>query len=85
VDKLVHVAMYAILGLLTARALEASSARTTLAAFAIVTLFGAADEWHQQFVPGRSPAPVDWAADTVGAMAGAFAFQLARRRREPVT
>jgi len=40
-----------------------------LAAVVIVfsSLYGASDEWHQSFVPGRSSDALDWLADTLGA------------------
>jgi hypothetical protein len=36
-------------------------------ALIIASLYGAADEIHQSFIPGRDAAPGDWAADTAGA------------------
>ena len=33
----------------------------------IVSVFGASDEWHQSFTPGRSATVADWVADTLGA------------------
>jgi hypothetical protein len=33
----------------------------------IVSAFGATDEWHQSFVPGRDCDVFDWLADTAGA------------------
>ena len=32
-----------------------------------MSLFGATDEWHQSFVPGRASEVKDWVADTLGA------------------
>ena len=74
-DKLVHLAAYAVLGGLVARALRAGrpgspGARTLVGAAAAVALFAAGDEWHQQFIPGRSGDPTDWLADLIGASAG---------------
>ncbi|HLO68844.1 MAG TPA: VanZ family protein [Holophaga sp.] len=40
--------------------------RRHLAIFLLVSLYGALDEVHQSFVPGRSPDVMDWAADTLG-------------------
>ncbi len=37
-------------------------------------LYGAVDEWHQSFVPGRDAAVGDWLADGVGALLGAVAL-----------
>jgi VanZ family protein len=33
----------------------------------VVSAFGASDEWHQSFVPGRFTDFWDWLADTLGA------------------
>jgi VanZ family protein len=33
-------------------------------------LYGALDEWHQSFVPGRTPSVTDWVADMVGVTLG---------------
>jgi VanZ family protein len=34
----------------------------------IASLYGASDELHQSFIPGRSPEIGDWVADTLGAL-----------------
>jgi VanZ family protein/UDP-2,3-diacylglucosamine pyrophosphatase LpxH len=44
--------------------------RRHIAIFLITSVFGALDEWHQSFVPGRDASPWDWAADSVGAALG---------------
>jgi VanZ family protein len=71
-DKVVHLALYAVLGALTARAgwLTAHGWRSALFALGAVLVFAALDEWHQTFVPGRSADALDWAADAIGAVAG---------------
>lgn len=87
-DKVAHFAMYAVLGALVARALAGRRAALAglLAAVAIAAAFGAADEWHQQFIPGRSMDLVDWTADSSGALVGAtLAVLAAGRRRTPDT
>lgn len=39
----------------------------------LVSLYGASDEWHQQFTPGRSALDVgDWTADTLGGIGGSL-------------
>lgn len=48
-------------------------------------LYGVSDEWHQAFVPGRSPDPVDVLADFVGALTAvglAWAWAILLRRRD---
>lgn len=72
-DKLVHLMLYAVLGLLLARALRQRGTVTRsaiLSAALGMALFAAADEWHQSWVPGRSADLADWAADVVGGVAG---------------
>jgi VanZ family protein len=77
VDKLAHMAVYALLGALIARALAGGRPSATTpwhVALAVVasTLYGVSDEWHQSFVPGRTPDVLDIAADAVGAFGGAL-------------
>lgn len=47
--------------------------RRHLLIFFGVSLFGASDEWHQLFVPGRACEFFDWVADSLG---GAFGLAL---------
>lgn len=79
-DKLVHAAVYAVLGALVARALARTrrplTAVAAAVAVAVVAGFGLFDEWTQSFSPGRSPDLIDAVADAVGATAG---FLLAMR------
>ncbi|MDR2471201.1 MAG: VanZ family protein [Treponema sp.] len=46
---------------------------------ALAALYGATDEVHQYFVPGRDCNVWDWIADTLGAFLGAAAVWLAFR------
>jgi VanZ family protein len=82
VDKLLHLGAYAVLGFLLAGGLRAAGVRPRrafVAAVLVASLYGASDEWHQAFVPGRDADPGDWAADTVGALLGAAVVGLPRR------
>jgi VanZ family protein len=81
-DKTAHFGMYAILGALVARHLAETTSpwRAALVALAITAAFGAVDEWHQQFISGRSTELADWRADSLGAATGAFLIALVRRR-----
>lgn len=71
-DWLGHGVGYAILAALLLRALAGAdrrqvSAATAATAVALCVLYGVSDEWHQSFVPGRSPGATDLAADALGA------------------
>jgi VanZ family protein len=71
-DKAAHYIAYMALGLLVVRALtHGLPARITrgvaVAAMAITIGYGASDEWHQRFVPGRSSEVADLVADSLGA------------------
>jgi VanZ family protein len=78
IDKLAHLFEFAVLSALLTRAFVGSGARPALAvgwAIALATLYGASDEIHQLFVPGRSSDLFDLAADAAGACAGALGYQ----------
>lgn len=73
-DKVAHFVEYALLGFFTARALGLSGMKAVRAAILAcfgAGLFGRMDEWIQSFVPGRDSSLADWAADSLGAAAGA--------------
>jgi VanZ family protein len=82
-DKTAHFSMYAVLaGLLTRYLTEATTQwRAVIMAIALTMAFGALDEWHQQFIPGRSTELADWRADSLGATTGALIVALLSRRR----
>ena len=70
-DKLMHVAEYLVLGLLLVRALRATLRVSrplfaALIAIGVVAVVGAADEYHQLFVPGRQGDLLDLTADVAG-------------------
>ena len=78
-DKLQHLLAYGALGL--AAGLWASPVfwkRRPVLTLLLVTLtgsaYGAIDEFHQYFVPGRDCNVWDWIADTLGAFLGALAM-----------
>lgn len=75
-DHAGHSIGYAMLGVLVLRGLAGASwqgvtAWRGVATVAFCTLYGMSDEWHQSFVPGRTPAWDDVAADFRGALLGA--------------
>jgi VanZ family protein len=65
-DKFAHFAVYGLLGTLVCRTGHLGW-RTALGAWLVVAAYGASDEWHQSFVPGRASDVGDWIADTLGA------------------
>jgi VanZ family protein len=79
-----HLVSYAVLMALLVMALRRSTglpaAHARLLAFVFVALYALSDEYHQSFVPGRTPTPLDWLVDLVGA-ALAWRVLLRRERR----
>jgi VanZ family protein len=78
IDKIVHFTLYAVLGALTYNALRGERAASLkhyafILAVVWATIYGASDEFHQNFVPGRNVEITDWLADTLGGAAGAAA------------
>jgi VanZ family protein len=73
-DKVAHFAVYGLLATLICRL----GRGWRMAVFALIaaSLFGASDEWHQSFVPGRSCDFYDWLADTLGAALAATCYTL---------
>ena len=72
--KCAHMVEYALLFLLTVRALKKTtdfSAKSYLTgAFLFTVLYAASDEFHQSFVPGRGPSVIYVGIDSCGALAG---------------
>jgi hypothetical protein len=68
-----HGPLYGLLAVLAARAVARSpeqlrgNLRPWALGFAIAVLYGATDEWHQAYVPGRSSSVFDVATDAIGA------------------
>jgi len=85
-DKLAHFCEYAALGFLLAGVAWRHTGQRRIGALLIAgaivlgTLYGASDEFHQRFVPGRDPALDDLAADAIGSTAGALAAARALSR-----
>lgn len=86
-DKVGHFIGYALLGGLMLRALAGArwrgvSSRHALAAWVLSAAYGASDEFHQRFVPGRDAGLPDWIADALGAAAAVLIIRaLASSRR----
>lgn len=82
-DKLQHTGAYMILAVFWWRAIGNSKGIIRRALFAILltAAYGAADEIHQSFVPGRQCALDDWLCDSIGAVIAATVLYLIYRRR----
>ncbi|NQU10004.1 VanZ family protein [bacterium] len=83
IDKVAHLIMFGVLGWLCARALHRAEGFCVVAAILIALVFtsvyGATDEWHQVYVPGRYPSGADWIADTAGACVAAWFYLRTQR------
>ena len=88
-DKLLHGLTYALLGALLLRGLAnaqwqgVTGAMATLASL-LATLYGCSDEFHQSFVPGRSPEIADVLFAAVGATCAVvllWAWSIIKARR----
>lgn len=66
-DKVMHAGVYGILAGLCFWALHAPTQRRAWLSLVLASLYGASDEFHQWFVPGRTPDVWDWVADSLGA------------------
>ena len=87
-DKLLHMGVYAVLGFVLYRGFRrGQNWRWEIAGwvtFGVGVLYGASDEFHQHFVPGRSMDVYDLLADAVGvACAIGVTRYLERRRTRP--
>jgi VanZ family protein len=76
-DILFHGSIYAVLGLFFSRALKNTRAKLSLSGLVIATvifgfLYGASDEFHQLFIPGRSCSGFDLLVDTCGSLIGSL-------------
>ena len=82
-DKLAHLVLFGLLAAFWLGSFPTTStgyrSREVWFAILIATLYGALDEWHQSFVPGRTADPLDLLADGVGALL--FAWSLAALMR----
>lgn len=80
-----HLVMYAMLGLLVVRALRRGAGGVApgrlLLAWPLIALFGAVDEWHQRFVPGRFPSVSDGVLDAIGAALGLWLGSILLRKQ----
>ncbi len=88
-DKLLHLVEYYILGYLLMRAFKTSpvptlTGKAVLATILVGTVYGASDEIHQYFVPGRNCDLFDFLFDAAGVSLAAVSFSFVRHRLWPV-
>ena len=78
-DKLVHAGEYGVLGWLWARAAHKTWSAWSLQVLLLSTVlftsaYGASDEWHQLYVPGRFGDVSDALADLCGGTLGGISY-----------
>jgi VanZ family protein len=86
-DKVVHLGLYGVLGATLAWGRHRTRRPLSFFLLALAGIvYGASDEWHQSFVPGRTPSAGDILADSVGVVLGLWflGFLLARRSLEGI-
>jgi VanZ family protein len=79
VSSIAHAFMFAVLAVLWVRVL-AERPRAWLLALILTWLYALSDEFHQAFVPGRTPDLLDLLCDGGGAMLGLWGWVRLRRR-----
>ena len=83
VRKSAHFVEYGLLGALLFRAMREGRTgwnwRWAAGAIVIAAAVAASDEWHQTFVPSRTPSPIDVGIDTVGAAVAQLVIAVRQR------
>jgi hypothetical protein len=78
--RFAHLIAFGVLGLL-GRWAFGGWPRASLLAVLLVSVFGATDEWHQSFTPGRRAAIDDWVLDTASAAIALYVWARLRATR----
>ena len=79
-DKVVHFGFYGVMGFLFVlwrREIGTGASAAIVWAAIFAALLGAVDEFHQQWIPGRSMELLDWVTDFAGGTAGGFCSAVA--------
>lgn len=83
--KFVHIVEYGILSALVLLGLLKTSNRKGLnlylTATLIVLLYGASDEFHQHFIPGRTGRALDLVANLIGIILACISYEFSKRLR----
>ncbi|MBF0192973.1 MAG: VanZ family protein [Magnetococcales bacterium] len=81
-DKLFHATAYGLLAYFALRvsSIFSNNIWSLFWAWLYAVVYGATDEWHQSFVPGRYADIWDWVADGVGATVVLVIIYILRRR-----
>jgi len=83
-DLFLHFIFYSVFGLLLSHAMierpERASRWSRWLVVGIGVLYGASDELHQSFVPGRACSFLDFLADSAGVTVGLFLYFFLVRR-----
>lgn len=85
VHRVAHALEFAVLGALLLRALSRDrriTKREWIITVLVAGLYGASDEFHQRFTPGRSSEGGTVVFDVAGSLLGAWAYGMWRHRRE---
>lgn len=84
-DLFLHFVVYAILGFLLGQAFLHSPEKNRLTWFVVACLigilYGASDEFHQMFVPGRHATISDLIADALGVLTGTILYSWLRKKQ----
>lgn len=83
-DKVAHISEYGLFALLLFRALNGTLTKTSFLLLALFTViitvgYGASDEFHQVFVPGRTSDVKDLFADGLGSVMAMTVIFIKRR------
>ncbi len=92
IDKVVHICIFFILALLIDRSVRHQTIVPSLQrhhfllTVAVVVLYGMSDEFHQIYVPTRSPDIADLVADSIGGLLYVLfhSVRTLRAKRNPV-
>ncbi len=85
VHRAAHMLEFAVLGALVLRAVSHGgpvSKREIIITLIVIGLYGASDEFHQRYTPGRSSEGVAVLFDVAGGALGAWAWQRWSRRTQ---